>query len=107
VTAECDKATPAAELRLNYLAYERTALANERTLLAYARTALAVAVVGGTLIKLFTSTPTTVGGWVLIGSAAAILLLGVGRFVRLGRRLRTRGHLSPASQTNRKGALSP
>ncbi|WP_413432437.1 DUF202 domain-containing protein [Crateriforma spongiae] len=74
--------------RRNDLALIRTDLANERTLLAYVRTSLMFAGSGITLIKFFADLPWTRSvAWVLITAGALMLLIGIVRFIRLGRRM--------------------
>lgn len=70
------------------LAAERTRLANERTLLAYIRTALALAGAGAILLHFFPYHP-----WLwalaglLIGTGGVVTMVGVYRFVTVGRRI--------------------
>jgi putative membrane protein len=71
------------------LAISRTHLANERTLLAYVRTALALAAGGVGLVQIFTAAAVVVLGWALIPTSALVLLMGVARFQRTRRTLRT------------------
>ncbi|MEM6580375.1 MAG: DUF202 domain-containing protein [Pseudomonadota bacterium] len=79
---------PLSDLR-DLLALERTRLANERTFLAYVRTALSLLAGGAVLLQFFAAEPTYVTlAWVLIASGAAVLLVGVLRF------LKVRAHLN-------------
>ena len=74
--------------RKDELAVMRTELANERTLLAYMRTSLMAAGSGLTLIKFFADIRWAISvGWFFILLGAAIVLVGVIRFVRLKGRL--------------------
>jgi putative membrane protein len=71
------------------LAMERTHLANERTLLAYVRTALSMLGGGAVVLHFFPVDPVAIAiGWFLVGAGAVVLLLGVYRFFRVGKRLR-------------------
>ncbi len=72
----------------DHLAIDRTALANERTFLAYVRTALAAGGAGAVLVHFFEAWPVRMLGVVLIAAAAALLLVGALRYVRLQGRLR-------------------
>ena len=70
------------------LAMERTHLANERTLLAYVRTALSMLGGGAVVLHFFPLDPTAnVIGWVLVGTGALVLVLGIFRFFRVRGRL--------------------
>ena len=70
------------------LALVRTDLANERTLLAYGRTALMVGGTGVSLIEFLQVSPfMRVLGWVFVGAAVVIGILGFVRFARLRGRL--------------------
>jgi len=73
------------------LAIDRTALANERTFLAYVRTALALAIVGGSLFKLFDSAAADLTGGLLLAGGILTLLIGFIRFSRVRRRLTLSG----------------
>lgn len=76
------------------LALDRTHLANERTLLAYVRTALALVGAGAGLIHFVDTPGSMVTGWILIGTGAAGLLIGIWRFMVVRRDLvgRHRGY---------------
>jgi len=69
------------------LAVDRTLLANERTFLGYTRTALAFAVTGGALIHFFEPLAIEILGWVFVGVAVAVMLVGVWRYVKMNRKL--------------------
>ncbi len=70
------------------LALERTRLANERTLLAYVRTALSMLGGGAVVLHFFPVDPMAITiGWFLVGAGALVLLVGVYRFFRVGKRL--------------------
>lgn len=72
------------------LALIRTDLANERTLLAYGRTALMFTATGITMVKFFPEYLTfNIAGWVSAFLGLAIGLVGVSRFARMQRRLRS------------------
>ena len=72
------------------LALVRTDLANERTLLAYGRTALMVAGTGVSLVKFFPlSQLFQILGWSFVVIGVAVGAIGLSRFVRLRRRLRS------------------
>lgn len=68
---------------------ERTRLANERTFLAYVRTALSLLAAGVVLLQYFAANPGyLLLGWVLSGSGAIVLAVGVFRFFQVKRSLR-------------------
>ena len=72
------------------LALIRTDLANERTLLAYGRTALMFTATGITLVKFFPNSLTfNLAGWISAAIGLAIGMVGVIRFARMQRRLRS------------------
>jgi putative membrane protein len=72
------------------LALVRTDLANERTLLAYGRTALMVGATGVSLLKLFGQAPLPlIAGWCFVITSLLIAGIGVTRFHRLRKRLRS------------------
>ncbi len=74
---------PEHDLILRELARDRNRLANERTMLAYMRTAIMLIATGGTLIKLFATTPTAViGGWVVMIVGVAVASIGFWRFLQ-------------------------
>lgn len=73
----------------DHLAYDRTVLANERTLLAYMRTAIMLLVTGGTLLRLFTKSYTTI----ILSAIFFVLCLIVG-FIGLKKFLKTKTNLS-------------
>ena len=67
---------------------ERTHLANERTLLAYVRTALSMLGGGAVVLHFFPLNATANAiGWVLVGTGALVLVLGIFRFFRVRSRL--------------------
>lgn len=71
------------------LALERTQLANERTFLAYVRTALSLLAAGVVLLQYLAVNPGYILlGWLLAGSGALVLLVGVMRFLKVRRSLR-------------------
>ncbi len=70
------------------LALERTRLANERTFLAYVRTTLALWAGAAVLFQFFASIQTHLAAaWVLVVSGIIVLLVGIYRFRRVGKRL--------------------
>lgn len=70
------------------LALQRTQLANERTFLAYVRTALSLLAAGVVLLQYLAATPGYVlVGWLLSGSGAIVLGVGILRFFRMRRSL--------------------
>lgn len=73
----------------DHLAQDRTILANERTLLAYFRTALAFALTGVGLPRIFQTQYILIVGFVLIAIGAFIGILGVLRYKRIDRRVKT------------------
>jgi putative membrane protein len=82
----------------NELAVERNELANERTILAYARTSIMGFLTGVTLFKLFPeNTAMTVLGWVSVGASAAIVLIGLFKFLRRHRSL-SKAHTKQPTQ---------
>lgn len=70
------------------LALDRTRLSNERTFLAYVRTSLAFFAAGAALLHFFTSTTTQVTGWTMLALGAAMIIIGVLRFLEVSRRIR-------------------
>ena len=79
----------------DHLAHDRTVLANERTLLAYVRTAIALFAGGGTLLELFPDVRhLRILGGILLVLGVLTLVVGVWRFVAVGRRLRWISHSS-------------
>lgn len=82
-----------------YLAIERTRLANERTLLTYIRTGLYFLVAGSTLGHLIDTPFWNMMGLPLVLIGVAIPLLGVVRFLRVGRKIRdSKQYVGQASQ---------
>jgi len=71
-----------------YLAIERTKLANERSLLAYTRTGLYFVVAGSTLGELIDTTFWKMMGLPLIITGILITVLGVVRFIQVGREIK-------------------
>jgi putative membrane protein len=69
------------------LAVERTRLANERTLLSYVRTALGLMAGGVGVLELWQGEAGARVAWLLMLAGAAVLLLGVARFISVRRRL--------------------
>lgn len=66
------------------LALERTQLANERTFLAYVRTSLSLLAAGVVLLQYFAANPGYIlMGWLLAGSGAIVLAVGVMRFLKV------------------------
>ena len=83
---------PEGDLTLrDQLALDRTVLANERTLLAYLRTALALLAGGVALLQFVDEAWSTVLGSAALPLSVVVLVVGVGRFVRVERRLRRVG----------------
>ena len=72
------------------LALERTRLANERTFLAYVRTALALFAGAAALLQFFHGAYATLLAWLLIAGGGLVLIVGVYRFWRVGKRLAAR-----------------
>ena len=73
----------------DYLAIYRTVLANERTFLAYTRTILVLAGGAVSLIKLFDHLIIQTLGWVLAFIAVVILIIGVMRYRRMRKLIRS------------------
>lgn len=69
------------------LAYERTKLANERTLLAWLRSSIAFGVGGLAILKVEGVEQLYAIGLLLAGIGLAGILIGVGRFLRVHRRI--------------------
>lgn len=70
------------------LALQRTRLANERTFLAYVRTALSLVAGGVVLFQFFATTSTYIlAGWLLVVFGAAVLIVGIIRFLQTRRQL--------------------
>ena len=70
------------------LALQRTRLANERTFLAYVRTALSLLAGGVVLFQFFATRSTYVlAGWLLVSCGAAVLIVGIFRFLQTRRQL--------------------
>lgn len=85
-----DDGSPRDELILrDVLAIDRTILANERTLLAYFRTMLALVAAGGSLLHFVQATWALVSGWALVGAGLLLFGVGVWRFRRVNRDLRS------------------
>lgn len=81
-----------------YLALERTKLANERTLLTYIRTGLYFLIAGSTLGALIDTAFWDMLGTPVIVVGLIIAVLGVIRFIRVGRAIdRSRKHIGNAS----------
>jgi putative membrane protein len=75
----------------DHLALDRTRLANERTLLAYLRTALMLLVAGASAVKFVgKSHDVIITGWVFIGLAVVVAVLGTSRFVAMQRKINSR-----------------
>ena len=71
------------------LALKRTLLANERTFLAYVRTALSLIAGSAVLFQFFSDAPLhLVTAWLLILSGGCMLIVGLFRFIRVGRQLK-------------------
>jgi putative membrane protein len=73
----------------DYMAMERTRLANERTLMAYVRTSLFFLTGGLTLLELDTFEHLTGLAYIAIILSVSMIIIGVTRFMLLGKRLRT------------------
>ena len=69
------------------LAIDRTVLSNQRSFLACIRTSLSVFVAGVSFIKFIGYTWTTVIGWAFMPLSAALLLIGVSRYLHMKRRI--------------------
>ena len=63
------------------LAVDRTVLANERTMLAYVRTALGFLILGLTFLHFLKEAIYRAAGYMFIGVAAMVLLIGMVRFI--------------------------
>jgi putative membrane protein len=82
------------------LAVDRTVLANERTMLAYVRTALGFLILGLTFLHFLEELYYHLAGYAFMAFAAIIMLVGITRFVQLGRalkRVRQRSSARPAA----------
>jgi len=73
--------------RSDELAAVRSHLANERTLLAYVRTSLGFVATGLAVLGFVRVEMPAATGWVLIGFGAAVLAVGVGRFMHVRRKI--------------------
>lgn len=72
------------------LALKRTLLANERTFLAYVRTALSLIAGSAVLFQFFSDIPLyLLTAWLLILSGGLMLIVGLLRFIWVGRQLKT------------------
>ena len=79
----------------DHLALDRTELANERTLLAYVRTSLALFLTGFSAMHLpafnqelaFADIAYEAFGWVLIGGAILVMIIGLIRYRRVMQRI--------------------
>ena len=69
------------------LAVDRTILANERTFLAYLRTALTLFIGGVSLVQFFETPWVQVAGWTMIPGGPVFVVWGIGRYVKMRRRL--------------------
>lgn len=74
--------------RTDSLAIERTRLANERTFLAYFRTSIVFLSSGFAIIKIDALKDITDIGYFLLVVAPILLLIGIGRFYYVKRKLR-------------------
>ena len=73
----------------DYLALDRTVLANERTLLAYLRTAIGLLAGGFGLVQLLDTAAAVVIGWSLMIIAPFFLVVGVYRYFKTRKKLKT------------------
>ncbi|MEX2120308.1 MAG: DUF202 domain-containing protein [Pirellulales bacterium] len=73
------------------LAVDRTVLANERTLLSYVRTALALVIMGVTALHFWDAPLVRLAGVLTILLAGLILVVGMGRYRRMQRRVASAG----------------
>ncbi len=73
--------------KTDWLALERTRLANERTFLAYFRTFVVVFASGLTIIKIEILQSIEVLGYIFLGAAILLLLIGVIRFLYVRKRI--------------------
>ena len=71
----------------DYLAYDRTRLALLRTVLSIGRTALGLLASGAGLVILQEDRTLITLGYVLIGTAAVVLLLGILYYLKFRKRL--------------------
>lgn len=90
----------------DYLAIERTRLANERTILSYFRTALALAAGSVTLLHFFDTDAARITGWALLPVALVLLAFGLGRYVRVRRRIQGYARLQQRAES-RETSTSP
>jgi len=73
----------------DHLAVNRTALANERTFLAYVRTSIALAAGGFGLIKFIKDLTYNFLGWILVGLGIIVLIIGIIRFIKIKKSIRS------------------
>lgn len=73
----------------DYLALERTKLANERTLFAYIRTSLYLILAGMTMIQLRDLGSIQWIGIVSLVSSGIILIIGINRYFKLNKELKS------------------
>ncbi|WP_224996016.1 DUF202 domain-containing protein [Cesiribacter sp. SM1] len=87
----------------DYMAMERTRLANERTLMAYVRTSLFFLTGGLTLLELERFEHLTGLAYIAIILSVSMLVIGVTRFIVLGKRLRVYyGQIKNEEEENKK-----
>lgn len=75
----------------DHLAVNRTALANERTFLAYVRTSIALVAGGFGLIKFIKDLTYNLLGWFLIGLGLIVLIIGITRFLKFNKSIKSFG----------------
>jgi len=73
----------------DHLAVNRTALANERTFLAYVRTSIALVAGGFGLIKFVKDLTYNLLGWILVGIGIIVLIIGIIRFIKIKKSIRS------------------
>lgn len=75
----------------DHLAVNRTALSNERTFLAYVRTSIALVAGGFGLIKFIKDLTYNLLGWFLIGLGLIVLIIGITRFLKFNKSIKSIG----------------
>ncbi len=99
--SEDDQGPARARLDLReLLAASRSVLSNERTFLAYQRTALTQLAVAATFIRFFDHPALTVVGWLLVPASVVTIVLGVLRYRRMRKLIRS---LEMATRNDRRG----
>jgi putative membrane protein len=73
----------------DYLALDRTVLANERTLLSYIRLFLGLLSVGAGMVEILDFLWATILGYILIGIAPLVIIVGIIRYYKMQKRIKT------------------